>query len=134
MKRGPEETKSPRVLKCYNFKKGASRRLRCVGERPPGLRNGDPSNKYSTYASIEELARVVRLPANISVTDDKTRSDITGAMLLKVLEYFEQRAPGIMSNEFLYTLIRCQEPRPMLRAFLDHSLRSFPERGEQPNK
>jgi polyhydroxyalkanoate synthesis regulator protein len=73
---------------------------------------------------MEDLARIIRLPADISVIESATKVDVTERTLFKVMADLE-RCKRLTTVEFLAELIRLQAqgPQPLLRAFLEESMR-----------
>lgn len=105
----------------YAFARRSNRRLACTGARPPG----DITDELG-HATTQDLATVIRLPAQVCVIDVKSKRDVTEATLLSVVADLERRnTPAMLSREFLRELIRfqAQGPQPLLRAFLEDSLR-----------
>ena len=109
-----EKTKEPLIIKKY-----ANRRLYNTGT--------------STYATLEDLAEMVKNGEEFIVQDAKTEEDLTRSVLTQIIFELETKGQNLLPIAFLRQLIGFygDSMESLVPSFLEFSLKSFTE--EQDN-
>ena len=112
-----EKTKEPLIIKKY-----ANRRLYNTGT--------------STYATLEDLAEMVKNGEEFIVQDAKTEEDLTRSVLTQIIFELETKGQNLLPIAFLRQLIGFygDSMESLVPSFLEFSLKSFTEEQENLRK